>query len=216
MQTDTAAQKIINDFRDFLDSKDLEIKRKTQNHPKKVRFDVDYYYKLIEAGLLPEDSSTEIIDGELIKKIPIGKLHASIVGKLTMLLAARIANEAIVWVQNPLRLNSRNEPQPDVALLKPRSDFYAKNHPTPDDVFLLIEVSDTTLDYDRETKIPLYAESQIAEVWLINLAKKTIEVYSNPESGAYQSIQILNCGEILTAATLSGLALNVDDILGAD
>lgn len=214
MQTEVAAQKIIDDFRAFIESKDREIKRKNQSYPKKVRFDVDYYYKLMEAGLLPEDNSTEIIDGELIEKMPIGKLHAGIVGKLTMLLAAQVAGKAIVWVQNPVRLNRRSEPQPDVALLKLRADFYTENHPTPTDVLLLIEVSDTTLDYDRETKIPLYAAAEIAEVWLVNLTENQIEIYTEPQNGVYQNNAIIKRGETITSATISDLIVDASEILG--
>lgn len=216
MQAETAAQKVINDFRRFLESKDLEIKRKATSYPKKVRFDVDYYYKLMEAGLLPEDSSTEIIEGELIEKMPIGKLHAGTVGKLTMIFAARLAENAIVWVQNPVRLNRRSEPQPDITLLRPRTDFYTQNHPTPEEVLLLIEVSDTTLDYDRETKIPLYAAAGIVEAWLVNLAENTIEVYTEPLGDVYQNVRVYQRGERIFGQSLLGFEVTVSDILGAE
>ena len=214
MNTQTT-EKLINDFRAFIELKELEVKRRKANYPKKVRFKVDYYYKLMRMGLLPEDKRTEIIDGELIEIRAIGSRHASVVKKLNNILGRHFGETAIVSVQDPVRLNDWNEPQPDIALLRPRADFYAESHPTPTDVLLLIEVSDSTLDYDREIKIPLYAESSIPELWLVNLPENTIEVYTQPENGSFQNIEIRRRGETLQARTIENLSLAVNDILGA-
>jgi Uma2 family endonuclease len=120
-------------------------------------FSVDDYYRMVEVGLLKEDERVELIEGEVIRMSPIGSRHAACVARLTKLFSRLAGDGAIVWVQNPVRLNDFSEPQPDVALLKPRADFYAGAHPAAADVLLIVEVSDTTIGYDRQVKVPLYA-----------------------------------------------------------
>jgi Uma2 family endonuclease len=117
-------------------------------------------------------------------------------------------------VQNPVRLSDFSEPEPDVALLKPRKDFYAEAHPGPSEVFLIIEVSDTSIEYDRNVKRRLYARAGIGEFWLIDLSAETVEIYNRPENGEYQQKIIKKRGESFQSSTISDLALEVDQILG--
>src|SRR5579863_6654097 len=124
------------------------------------------YHRIAEAGILGEDDRVELIDGEVRVMSPIGNPHAATVNRYNALLSTLVGKDAIVSVQNPIQLNDMSEPQPDVVLLRFRDDFYADKTPTPADVLLIIEVSDTTLAYDRLEKLPRYALAGIPEVWL--------------------------------------------------
>jgi Uma2 family endonuclease len=121
--------------------------------------------------------------------------------------------EVIVRVQNPIRLDDFSEPQPDITLLRMRDDFYAQGHPTPSDVLLVVEVADSSTEFDRVVKLPLYAEAMIPEFWLVNLPDEKIEVFSHPSNGAYQKSHELKRGENLTSITMPSLSLSVDAIL---
>jgi Uma2 family endonuclease len=177
-------------------------------------FSVDEYYRMGEAGVFSEEARVELIDGEVLEMSPIGKRHAGCVNRLNRLLNRNVGDLAIVTVQSPISIDDFSEPQPDLALLKPRADFYSNSHPTPADVLVIIEVADTSLEYDRNVKLPLYARAGIPEAWLVVLPKDFIEVHSEPKNGKYQKVQRLKRGKKLTSATLSGFSLAVDDILG--
>ncbi len=130
---------------------------------KRKKFRVAEFHEMMKAGFLLEDSTTEIIEGELIDKIGIGSRHAGTVNKLSRLMIVRVGEKAVVAVQNPVYLNEWNEPLPDISVLKPREDFYTKSNPQPEDVLLVVEISDSTVEYDREVKKTLYAQAAIAE-----------------------------------------------------
>ncbi len=135
----------------------------------RYRFTVEDYHKMAEVDILGEDDRVELIDGEIIEMAPIGRLHAVCVVRLTDLFGETLRRRAIVWAQNPIGLGERSEPQPDLALLRWRPNFYADADPRPEDVLLIIEVADTSLAYDRDIKVPLYARAGIPEVWLVDL-----------------------------------------------
>lgn len=177
-------------------------------------FSVDDYYRMADAGVFPIEARVELIEGEVIEMSPIGNRHAGCVNRLCTLLNREAHGLAIVAVQNPVRLNDFSEPQPDIALLKPRDDFYASAHPTPADVLLIIEVADTTAEYDRRVKLPLYARAGIPEAWLMILPKDIIEVHSQPVNGKFQKVQRLKRGKTLSSPTISGLGFKIDDLLG--
>jgi len=163
------------------------------------RVSVSDYYKMAEAGIFGEDGHVELIDGEIVDMAPTGSRHASVVTRLLNRLLNCIGeNHAIVKVQDPLRLDTRSEPEPDLMLLKPRDDFYAAAHPEAPDVLLLIEVGDTTARFDREVKLPLYARHGIAEVWLIDLETRQVELCRTPqpESGDYAERTVVAAGPI--------------------
>lgn len=155
------------------------------------RITVHEYYRMAETGILAPDARVELIEGEIIDMAPIGSNHSSVVDRTARMLFAALHDLAIIRVQGPVRLDDRSEPEPDLALLKPRADFYRDRHPGPADVFLVIEVSDTTLAYDRGVKVPLYAKHGIAEAWLIDLNGNLIHVYRNPGNGEYTDLQSL-------------------------
>jgi Uma2 family endonuclease len=177
-------------------------------------FTVDEYHRMSEAGILSEDDRVELIEGEIVKMSPIGSLHAACVKRLNTLLNRKVGQEAIVSVQDPIRLDDYSEPEPDIALLRPRADFYARSHPTAADVLLIIEVADTSLEYDRTVKLPLYAQAGIPEVWLASLPEDRVEAHSEPVNGIYQKVRYARRGESISAERLPSLVLSVDEILG--
>jgi Uma2 family endonuclease len=177
------------------------------------RFSVDDYEQMIEFGILTENDRVELIRGEILKKMPIGDPHIASVNRLNYLFNRQVGNAAIVSVQNPIRL-ADSEPEPDLALLQPRADFYASGKPQPGDILLLIEVADTTLDYDRDTKRSLYAQAGIQEYWIVNLTEGCVEVYRQPQpDGTYRDVQTRRPGEQVEVVALPGVSLAVGDIL---
>jgi Uma2 family endonuclease len=187
----------------------------TNQMPQKValRFTVDEYYKLIDLGMLHDYEKAEIIDGELIRKMPIGDRHAAVVNKLSKLLIKNVSDEILVSIQNPIRLADYHEPEPDFVLAD-LSKYDGKRHPQPKETLVVIEVSDSTLKYDRETKLSLYAESEIPEIWIVNLPKNIIEIHRKPSNGVYQLVNIYKRSETVKSATVPNLAIEVDKILG--
>jgi len=149
------------------------------------------FHKMGEVGIFTEDARVELIEGELFDMPPIGSGHASVVMIFIHLLTRAVGDLAIVGAQTPIVLGEESEPQPDILLLKPRDDFYASSHPTPEDVLLLIEVADSSTYYDRSIKVPLYARYGIAEAWLIDLPHRRLEVYRTPkpEHAVYQHLE---------------------------
>lgn len=180
----------------------------------KNHFTVSEYERMGETGMFPPDARVELIEGEIIEMSPIGSPHAACVTLLNRILSRQVGENAIVGIQNPIRLNDFSEPQPDVAILKFRQDYYREGHPGPDDVLLVIEVSDTTVQYDRHTKMPLYARAGISEALLFNLPEDHLEYFSRPEMGVYQQNRILNRGERFESTNVAGLTLDIAMILG--
>jgi Uma2 family endonuclease len=181
---------------------------------KNFRFTISQYHQMSEAGILSENDKVELINGEIIEMSPIGRRHTACVNRLNSVFSELLGTKVIVAVQNPILLNNLSEPEPDIALLKPRTDFYESGHPQPQDIFLLIEVADSSIEYDRDVKIPLYA-SGITEVWLVDIYQQVIIVYRYPSENGYRDIQILSRGEKLSILAFPENNLFVDDILGS-
>jgi Uma2 family endonuclease len=181
---------------------------------KNFRFTISQYHQMSEAGILSENDKVELINGEIIEMSPIGRRHAACVDRINRLFSNILGIKVIVRVQNPILLNNLSEPEPDIALLKPRADFYESGHPQPQDIFLLIEVADSSIEYDRDVKIPLYASSGITEVWLVDIYQQVITVYRYPTEHDYRDIQTLSRGEKLSISAFPENNLFVDDILG--
>ncbi len=178
------------------------------------KFTVEEYHRMAESGILTEDDRVELIEGEIIEMPPISSAHAGCVDRLAMRLMEGLGRRAIVRVQSPIRLGERSEPQPDVALLRPRADFYAAAHPGPADVLLVIEVAEHSGAYDRERKLPLYARSGIPEAWGVDLGQGEVVVGRDPSPEGYRTVRILHRGEALSPLAFPDLTLSVDEILG--
>lgn len=177
-------------------------------------FNIAEYYKMAAAGVFSEDDRVELIEGEIIEMNPIGSRHAACVGRLTKMLERLAGDRAIVWVQNPVQVSDYSEPLPDVALLRRRDDFYAQANPQAPDVFLLVEVADSSVEYDRNIKIPLYAQAGIPEVWIVNLPKEAVEIYTQPLGGEYREIRLVKRGESLSAKSIPNLTVDAGAVLG--
>jgi Uma2 family endonuclease len=178
------------------------------------QFTVADFARMVEAGILAEDDRVELMDGEVRAMSPIGPRHVAIVNRLNALLSRQVADRAIVSVQNPIQLTDYTEPQPDIAVLRPREDFYAQALPLPEDILLVVEVAETSLEYDRDEKIPRYAQTRIPEVWLIEVEQATVTQYTHPDGTRYRRVQTLARGQLLSADILGPLHLTIDDIFG--
>src|SRR3954471_14581118 len=150
------------------------------------RFTVDQYHQMGEAGVFRPEDRVELIDGEIIAMNPISDPHAGGVNRLNQAFIERLARRALVAPQNPVRLTLHDEPQPDLAILRFRADFYASLGPRPEDVLLLIEVSDSSVSYDRRVKAPLYASNGIPEYWVVDLGRGQVVVYRDPSPEGYR------------------------------
>ncbi|MEM7369985.1 MAG: Uma2 family endonuclease [Bacteroidota bacterium] len=171
------------------------------------------YYKMLEVGILKEEDRVELIRGEIISISPISSNHSSKVNRIVHFLNPILQGQAILGVQNPVSLGKYSEPEPDIAVLKPSPDFYQQEHPKSEDIFLLIEVAQSSLNFDRHVKIPLYASNQIPEVWIVDVNNHQIEVYREPSGDFYAEQMIVVPGENLEIQAL-GLEIQVRDLLG--
>lgn len=156
--------------------------------PRWLPIHVTEYHQMGEAGILDPGLRTELVNTRIMQMAPIGSEHADWVDRLTRYFARNLNDAITVRAQNPIDLDEGNEPQPDLALLRPRERPYREAHPRPEDVLLLIEVADSSLRYDRDTKIPLYARHRIPEVWLIDIAANRLEMYREPDGEEYRLV----------------------------
>src|SRR5437667_3250875 len=159
------------------------------------RFSVTDYYRMAETGVLKPGARVELLDGKIIDMSPIGPFHGGAVNRLIRFFGKMSSGRWLVSAQNPVHLDEYSEPQPDLMLLKPVPDDYTSRHPRPDDVFLVIEVADTSLDFDREEKLPAYGRAGISEVWILNLPAKVLEVYREPHFSGYGSKKVVHAGD---------------------
>ncbi len=178
------------------------------------RFTTREYEQIIAAGVIAEDDRIELLEGEIVEMSPIGPSHSACIDRLNQHLQRLVGDSAIVRVQSPVRLSEYSAPQPDLTLLQPRHDFYATGHPEPEDILLLIEVSESSLAYDRAVKLPLYAQVGIPEVWVVALLPQVIEVHRSPGENGYVDMQQFRRGDKLSAINFPELALTVDAVLG--
>ena len=176
-------------------------------------FSVKEYYRMAETGVLRPDARVELLNGEIIDMSPIGPFHGGLVNRLIRIFTKKSKGRWMVSAQNPLRLDDHSEPEPDVMLLKPAPDDYTSRHPQPDDVFLLIEVSDSTLDFDHEEKLPAYGRAGVAEAWIVNLIDATIEVYREPHFTGYGSKTIVRAGDTVAPLAFPDAAVDVAELL---
>jgi Uma2 family endonuclease len=174
----------------------------------------DEFEQMGRAGILHPDARLELLEGAIYEMSPIGSPHAACVKFLSALLNRLFNGKLIVGTQDPIRLNDFSEPQPDVALLRWRDDFYRHAHPIPADVLLVIEVADSTVETDRSYKMPLYAKAGIPEMWLVNLPAEQVELYALPANDAYQITQTFKRGDVAQSQTINDLSISVSDILG--
>jgi Uma2 family endonuclease len=192
-------------------------KTKQEDVPVRVekrRFNVHEYHRMAEVGILSEDDHVELIAGEILEISPIGSRHAACVGRLNRLLNRLVELDTLVRARNPICVDGYSEPEPDVALAKPREDFYPREHTGLGDVLLLIEVADTSVEQDLELKLPLYARVGIPGTWLVDLPAERIDIHSRPDSGEYRETVRMKRGETVASRMIPSLEVAADDILG--
>lgn len=168
---------------------------------------------MIEAGILDEDERVELIAGEILRMTPIGSQHAACVKRFNRQLSRGLGDRALISVQDPIAIGESTEPEPDVAVLRPRADDYADSHPEAKDILWVIEVADTSLEYDRRVKIPLYAQAGIPEAWLVRLLDRCVEIYRDPAATGYQTMQTFRSGDLAPLA-FPDFELAVENLLG--
>jgi len=179
----------------------------------RMRRPVTEYYKLYELGLIdPVDfRKSEIIDGELVRKMGIGDTHAWIVDFLSRFFNRNLPDTIRVHNQNPLHLGDYDEPEPDI-VLSDLTKYDGKRHPTPAETILVIEVAESSLRTDRTTKLSLYATNEIPESWIVNIPNQVVEVYTKPELGVYGSTEIFEIGSAVTSDRLPSISLRVENL----
>jgi Uma2 family endonuclease len=186
----------------------------TADLPRRHWLTVDDYYRMAEVGILDPEARVELIDGEIIDMAPPGSPHAATVHYLTEIFVRAVEGRATVLAQNPVRLSKYSEPQPDLALLRRRDDFYRERHPQPDDVLLIVEIAASSLRFDRDTKLPLYARHGIPEMWLVDLGSRRLSRYRAPQNGSYTLADEPDVRAPLELPGLSGLVVDLRRLFG--
>jgi Uma2 family endonuclease len=180
----------------------------------KRRFTLEDLERMVEAGIINEDERVELIGGEVVEMMAIGHRHAACVKRLNRIFSLGLGERVVVGVQDPVRLQAVEGPQPDLTIARPRTDFYASGHPTPDDILLLVEVGDTSLPYDRTTKVPLYARHGVRELWVVDLSAELVEVHRRPAREGYLEVRQLRRGDSVAPEALDDFSVSVEMILG--
>lgn len=180
----------------------------------KKLFTVDEYYQMADAGILGPEDRVELIDGEIIQMSPISDRHAACVNRANHLFVTSFGVRAVVSVQNPIQLNNYTEPEPDILVLKPRSDYYASKKVRAEDALLVVEVAHKTLRYDRYIKVPRYAAAGVPEVWIENLSADELLVYRDPGPDGYALSFPLHRGDSVTPVTFPDVVFKVEELLG--
>jgi Uma2 family endonuclease len=183
-----------------------------ESWPQRHRITVHDYHRMAEVGVLAPDARVELIEGEIIDMAPIGKDHQSIVDQLNRRLVRAVGDDAIVRVQGSIRLSQWSEPEPDVVLLAPRPDFYRGEFALGTDTLLVIEVSDTTLRYDRDVKVPLYARHGVPEVWIVDVQNDALLAYGDLRDGKYERHAALERPAGATVTRLPGVTLDLKSL----
>lgn len=181
--------------------------------PLRRLFTTSEYHTMLDSGILREEDRVELIEGEIWQMTPIGGEHVGGVAYLDRVFQRSLGDETLVLVQSPIHLSDISEPQPDLLVVRFRSDFYRKGLPSPTDTFLLVEVADSSVQYDRK-KIGLYARSGIPEVWLVNIPGSALELYRDPSPQGYREVRTLGRGDRLSPLAFPDLVLSVSAILG--
>ena len=176
-------------------------------------FTADDYHRMVQAGILSERERVELIDGEVVAMTPIGPRHNACVDRAVRAFVTSVGDKAIVRVQGSVRLDLYREPEPDLVLLRPRADFYASALPGPADIYLIIEIAESSLEYDRDVKARIYADSGVPEYWLADLSDNLLSCYSEPRDGAYQSVRQYRRGQSVAPELLPEHPIAADVLL---
>ena len=183
-----------------------------QHTPQRHAYSVDDYYRMAEAGILQPEDRVELIEGEIIDMVPIGNRHAAGVKRIAEALTLSLGGRATVSIQDPVRRDQYSESQPDIALLRRRDDFYAAGHPGPADVLLIIDIADSTLRFDRDIKLPLYARHVIPEVWLVDIDNARFTIHTDPQPDGYAQIHAPESLARINVPAATDIALDLNGL----
>ncbi len=171
------------------------------------------YHRMGELGILDADEKVELLAGQIVKKSMKGTRHTSTNKRVEKVLENRLGDQVLVRTQDPIRLDNYSEPEPDVAVVIPNSSFYEDHHPTPSEVYLIIEIADTTLRQDCEFKANLYAQAGIEDYWVLDVNNRQLYVFRLPSQDGYQSQQILSKGETISPLSFPNTNLLLSDFM---
>jgi Uma2 family endonuclease len=177
------------------------------------RFTVDDFMLMGEVGIFKEGDRVELINGEVVRMNPIGFGHGGRVKRIINLFIPSLHGRAILSVQDPIQVRPRQQPQPDIMLLRPRADFYSTSHPTAADTLLLIEVADSSLEFDTNTKAAVYAQAGISDYWIVDLVNMQLLVHRQPVDGVYRDVRVLGKEDSIQPLAFSDVTIQVSDIL---
>ena len=183
--------------------------------PRRHRLSVADYYRMAEVGILSPDARVELIDGEIIDMAPIGRRHNATVSRLTKLFEVTVGNLAVVWPQNSIRLDNYSEPQPDIAVLRYRTDFYWSAQAGGADTLLIVEVAESSLRYDRDVKLPLYARHNVPEVWLVDINGRRLTRHRRPMQGRYTHVDEPDLGAPLEIEAINQVSVDLSELFPA-
>ncbi|MHB1911128.1 MAG: Uma2 family endonuclease [Acidimicrobiales bacterium] len=184
------------------------------SEPVKHLITAEEYEAMGASAIFLPDQRLELIEGEIVEMAPIGPPHASVVTRLTRVLIMALGETAEVRVQSPVRLSDISEPQPDLVVARSRADFYAERHPLADEILLAVEVSDSTLRWDRSVKTPLYARAGVVELWVVDVNARTVEVCTGPGQDGYSEVRTIGLDGEIDLCGLDGVVIRVADFLG--
>lgn len=177
------------------------------------KLDIDEYYRMAEAGILGEDDRVELIGGELIDMAPIGGDHIDLVNGLNRALVLACGERAVVSVQNPVKVDRSNVPQPDFSVFRPRAGgSHRGGAPWPSEVLLLVEVADSSLAFDRKVKLPIYARAGVPELWIVDVKRGVVDAYRAPAGDGYGSVTTYGPGDAVTLAAMPEITLVLDRV----
>lgn len=175
---------------------------------------VEEYYQMGEAGIFEEAERLELIEGDIFMMSPIGSPHASCVDRLAEFFITRLSGRATVRIQNPVRMGEHSEPEPDLAIVHRDEKAYMERHPNPDEVYLIIEVADSSIEFDREIKLPLYAKAGIPEVWVVDLPGECIEIYQEPSPFGYGLMRKKRGSDAIFPLAFPDISVPIEWVLG--
>ncbi|MEX2215203.1 MAG: Uma2 family endonuclease [Phycisphaeraceae bacterium] len=177
------------------------------------RFTVTDVHRMVESGMFHEDDRVELLNGEVVDMPPPGPLHSEVIDRLIAVFSKLVPRQARMRVQDPVQLSDISQPQPDIVLIRPRAEGYADRHPGPKDIHLLVEVGDSSIRFDLEAKIPLYALAGVAEVWLVDVQRQMFVVHRKPRKDGYQQTPEFGIGDKVSPLAFPKLKVAVADIL---
>ena len=183
--------------------------------PKNLRLITIFdYHRMAETGILAADERVELLSGQIIKKMPKGPAHSALCKRIEKILERRLGEKILVRLQDPILLNDYSEPEPDIAVVYPKDDFYASHHPVPKEVHLIIEISDTTIQSDLTTKAKLYAAAGITDYWVVDVSTQQLHIFRHPSVDGYDCQMILKADQPISPLAFPDCCITVNECFG--